>query len=314
MGAFSLIVVINLLNRMMEPAAQADSVKANVKLADVLAFLEANNLESLGQEFKKNVLDKESSSVSKIESQNGISGGNCWCFEEYDFIVDLIQTSLDSMKVELGSLLFPLFCYFYFEMIKNDSYDGASMFFAKFSKEQFAFHSADCEELKTIKSKDQLKESPLARALMSEKYAVTLSTETNSYLTKQLNEKSVVNLMNMLKSKLLINVYNSKTRSTEVIAASLGSLGGDATHSTQVVKVFYGINRDNDPNRDDAVENDEATESTEVGKKPKKKLRKDISGTPKKSKSTPMAPPIDRVPLPDFKDIDRLDRLASSKD
>ena len=293
----------------------SSSEPTNVKLADVLAFLEANNLEALGNTFKKNVLEKEGVVNAHVGQSDGISGGSCWCFDEYSIVLDLIQSSLDAMKVELSSLLFPLFCFFYFEMIKNDSYDGASLFYSKYIEHQFAFHSADCTELQTIKSKDQLKESPLARALTCEKYAVTLSTETNSYLLKQLNEQSAVNLMNMLKSKMKINVYNSKTRATEVIEASLGSLGGDSTHSLQVVKMFYGINRDADLAADIGDDNnDDTSESNEVGKKPKKKLRKEITGTPKKAKSTPMAPAIDRVPLPEFKETDRLDKLAASRD
>ncbi|XP_063721769.1 transcription initiation factor TFIID subunit 5-like [Symsagittifera roscoffensis] len=299
---------------MAERYTESPNNNATVKLNDVLAFLEANNLESLSHTFKKNILEKEGN-LGPISSST--SGGNGWCFEEYSFIIDLIQTSLDSMKVELGSLLFPLFCYFYIEMIRNDNFEGASAFFNKFLENQFAFHTADCKELRSIKSKDQLKESPLARALMSEKFAVTLSSETNSYLMKQMNDNSAVNLMNMLKSKMNINVYNSKTRSTEVIEASLGSLCGDSTHSTQVIKMFYGINRDRDLDQNVAEADDnenEAGESNEVGKKPKKRLRKEIAGTPKKPKSTPLAPALDRVPLPERKETDGLERLAAMRD
>ena len=292
-----------------------------IKLADVLSFLEQNNLQNLTQTFKSQFADK---SVEKKGPAVSLKQrDSSWCIDDYQLLIRIIESALDSMKLELSALLFPVFCHLYIEFIQSDNCEEAEIFFDRFIEEQFAFYRNDCYELQALKTREQINQSEISKSILNEKFSVTLSGESNNYLNKQLSENANVNLMNLIKTKLNIVVYSGKTRLGEVVETSLGSLVGEWTHSVQPSKILYGINREQEPFLED--EDDETNdgteggggtgESAESGKRSKKRARKDASGSSsRKPKNTPAAPSLDRIPLPELRDIDRMDRMNAARD
>ena len=290
-----------------------------VKLSEVLSFLDQNNLQSLSQVFRTQFSDKsfaeKKGSIGSLKQRD-----SSWCIDDYQLLLRIIESALDAMKLELSALLFPVFCHLYLDFIQSDNFEEAEIFFNRFIEEQFAFHKNDCYELQAVKTREQIAQSEISKSILNEKFSVTMSGESNNYLNKQLSENANVNLMNLIKTKLNIVVYSGKTRLGEVVESSLGSIIGEWTHSTQPSKILYGINREQEPfieeEEDESNEGTEATaESTESGKRSKKRPRKDTSGSSsRKPKNTPAAPPLDRIPLPELRDIDRMDKMNAARD
>ncbi|XP_037977282.2 transcription initiation factor TFIID subunit 5 [Plutella xylostella] len=226
----------------------------------------------------------------------------------YDSLKKFIDNSLDVYKHELSTLLYPVFVHMYLSLILYDHNEHAAKFLDKFGKEQEDYYLDDLAKLAIVKSKDQIKGNELAEIYTANKFVVQFSRDASSQLKRFLHEqKNSTVIINIINNHIQIEVHDGPGRSLAQVRANTGGVLGEATRNENRAKVYYGLLKEPDIQvLPPTVEDEEEVEETPD--KPKKKKAKKDNIFMKKPKSDPNAPPNDRIPLPELKENDKIEK------
>ncbi|XP_052746733.1 transcription initiation factor TFIID subunit 5 isoform X2 [Bicyclus anynana] len=226
----------------------------------------------------------------------------------YDSLKKFVENSLDVYKYELSTLLYPVFVHMYLILILYDHNEHAIKILEKFGPEQDEYYQDDLKRLCAVKNKDQVKGNELAEIYSSNKFQVQLSRDASTQLKRYLHEqKSSPIIINIIKNHIQIDVCDGPGRSHAQVKSTLGGLLGEASRNENRTKVYYGLLKEPDLQILPAQIEDEE-EAEETPDKPKKKKAKKDNIFMKKPKSDPNAPPNDRIPLPDLKENDKVEK------
>ncbi|KAF6214946.1 hypothetical protein GE061_009691, partial [Apolygus lucorum] len=146
----------------------------------------------------------------------------------------------------------------------------------------------------------------------SNEFIIRMSRDTLATLKRHLQEKKQSIILNIIQEHLYFDMYEGVARTKQQIDAVAGSIIGEATRADNKTKVYYGMPKEPDYQYT-AVDDDEEGEAGE-GDKPKKKKPKKEPLFGKKTKSDPNAPPTDRLPLPDLKDNDKMEKVKALRE
>ncbi|XP_041989256.1 transcription initiation factor TFIID subunit 5 [Aricia agestis] len=226
----------------------------------------------------------------------------------YDSLKKFIENSLDVYKYELSTLLYPVFVHMYLILILYDHTEHALKFIEKFGPDQEDYYQEDLKKLAIVKSKDQIKGNELAEIYSTNKFEVQLSRDASTLLKRYLHEqKSSPVLINIINNNIQIEVHDGPGRTQSQVRATAGGLLGEAGRNENRSKVFYGLLKEPDIQvLPPPIEDEEEVEETPD--KPKKKKAKRDNIFMKKPKSDPNAPPNDRIPLPELKENDKIEK------
>lgn len=282
-------------------------------LSAVLQFLKKNNLKATEELLKKEAnLEAGSSNGTSTRSEQDVSSvlsayqseGDPSMYEtNYKNLKHVIETALDSRKVEQTQLLYPVFVHMYLELVYNGHEGAAVNFFEAFRREQEDYHQDDLVQLSTVTKKEHMRHSELIMNLRSSKYVLRLSRDSYQSLKRQLQEKSNNIVLNILQEHLYIDVFDGMPRSKEQIEAASGGMCGEAKRKANKGKMSFGLLKEPDIN----LLLDDEEEGGEGEDKPKKKKVKRLDI--KKSKPDPNAPAQNRIPLPEMRDVDKLEKI-----
>ncbi|XP_039763631.1 transcription initiation factor TFIID subunit 5 [Pararge aegeria] len=232
----------------------------------------------------------------------------------YDSLKKFVESSLDIYKYELSTLLYPVFVHMYLILILYDHTEHASKFLDKFGPEQEEYYQEDLNRLCAVKNKDQVKGNELAEIYSSNKFQVQLSRDASTQLKRYLHEqKSSPIIINIIKNHIVIDVCDGPGRTQAQVKSTLGGLLGEASRNENRTKVYYGLLKEPDLQILPAPIEDEE-EAEETPDKPKKKKAKKDNIFMKKPKSDPNAPPNDRIPLPDLKENDKIEKSKALRE
>ncbi|KAJ0181834.1 hypothetical protein K1T71_002556 [Dendrolimus kikuchii] len=226
----------------------------------------------------------------------------------YESLKKFVETSLDIYKYELSTLLYPVFVHMYLMLILHDHNEHAFNFMEKFRSEQEDYCQDDLKKLSIVKNKNQIKGNELADIYSSNKFTVQLSRDASSQLKRYLQEqKSSTVIINIINKHIQLEVHDGPGRTQAQVRATTGGVLGEATRNENRAKVYYGLLKEPDIHvLPLPVEDEEEVEET-PDKSKKKKAKKDNIFI-KKPKSDPNAPPNDRIPLPELKETDKLEK------
>ncbi|CAB3231072.1 unnamed protein product [Arctia plantaginis] len=226
----------------------------------------------------------------------------------YDTLKKFVENSLDINKHELSTLLYPVFVHMYLLLIIYDHNEHAVNFLEKFGTEQEDYCQEDLKRLSIVKHKDQIKGNELAEIYSTNKFVVQLSRDASSQLKRFLHEqKSSTVIINIINNHIQVEVHDGPGRTQAQVRATTGGILGEATRNENRTKVYYGLLKEPDIQVLPApVEDEEEVEETPD--KPKKKKAKKDNIFMKKPKSDPNAPPNDRIPLPELKETDKIEK------
>lgn len=180
-----------------------------------------------------------------------------------------------------------------------------------------------------------------------------MSREAQSLLKRFLQEKRLKLIQNIVQDRIHIEVYDGMPRGKAAVSAVSGHIMGEALKQDNKAKVYYGLLREPDLNDVRMDEDDEdgstATISTEKkeekkapvteeekgkvgegqkdgkegqpgektggggGSSKKKKGKKDWLLN-KKGKNDPNAPPLTRFPLPELRDVDKIEKAKALRE
>ncbi|XP_013785229.1 transcription initiation factor TFIID subunit 5-like [Limulus polyphemus] len=292
--------------------SQQPDVDKNALLA-VLQFLKKYNLQETEGILRKEtkLLDdhlptssQSSSDVTSVLSSFKSEGDPDIYEDAYTVLKKLVESSLDTYKYELSMILYPVFVRMYLELVYNDHEIQAVGFMAKFGPEQEEYYQDDIQKLASVTKKDHMKRNELMDNFKSEQFTLRMSRDTYNYLKRQLQNRKNSLLHNIIQEHLYFDVYEGMARNKQQVDATAGAVLGEATRQANNTKVYYGLLKE--PELPLPVDDEE--ESGEGEDKPKKKKPKKDPMLSKKARNDPNAPPNNRIPLPELRDADKLDK------
>lgn len=211
-------------------------------------------------------------------------------------------------------ILYPVFVHMYLELVYNNHEAQAKKLMEKFGPDQEHYYEEDVKRLSTVTKRDQMSGNDLTDTFKSNEFIIRISRDTLSLLKRHLQEKKQSVIMNIVNEHLYFDLYEGVARNKQQCDATAGAMTGEAKRQDNKVKVYYGLLKEPDiqtlaqpPEEDDDMDPD-------APDKPKKKKAKKDPLFSKKSKSDPNAPPIDRMPLPELKDIDKQEKVRSMRE
>ncbi|XP_046457923.1 transcription initiation factor TFIID subunit 5-like [Daphnia pulex] len=309
-------------NSAVQPV-EPENVDSNT-LAAVLQFLQKHNLKGTADILKKEARLKEDqlrdAQALQVDSEatNLLSSykseGDPNAYEKaYLSYRRFVESSLDVYKHELSLVLYPLFVHMYLEMIYNQHESEAAKFMERFSTDQEDYYQDDLKKVSFITKKEHMKGSDLMENFKSSQFTVRMSRDTYSVLKRFLQDKNQSIVMNVIQEHLYVDMYEGVPRNKAQVESTAGAMEGEANRQVNKTKIYYGLLKEPDIQLP-VVEEEEDGEPGEGGEKPKKKKPKKDPLLNKKAKSDPNAPPASRLPLPDLRDIDKLEKVRALRE
>lgn len=225
-----------------------------------------------------------------------------------------VGEALDIYKHELALILYPVLIHMYLELVYNDHGQQAKKMMDKFGPEQEYYYQDDLKRLAMLTKKEQMTGNELTDTFKYNEFIIRISRDTLSLLKRHLQENKQSVIMNIVNEHLYFDVYEGVARNKSQCEATAGAITGEAKRQDNKVKVYYGMLKEPDiqsvlppPDEDDEMDGDKEI-------MPKKKKSKKDPLLSKKSKSDPNAPSIDRIPLPELKDAEKLEKCKALRE
>uniref|UniRef100_A0A9L0I4J3 Transcription initiation factor TFIID subunit 5 n=1 Tax=Equus asinus TaxID=9793 RepID=A0A9L0I4J3_EQUAS len=249
--------------------------------------------------------------VSAVLSAYNQQGDPTMYEEYYSGLKHFIECSLDCHRAELSQLFYPLFVHMYLELVYNQHENEAKSFFEKFHGDQECYYQDDLRVLSSLTKKEHMKGNETMLDFRTSKFVLRISRDSYQLLKRHLQEKQNNQIWNIVQEHLYIDIFDGMPRSKQQIDAMVGSLAGEAKREANKSKVFFGLLKE--PEIEVPLDDEDEEGENEEGKPKKKKPRKDSIGS-KSKKQDPNAPPQNRIPLPELKDSDKLDKIMNMKE
>ncbi|XP_017784625.1 PREDICTED: transcription initiation factor TFIID subunit 5 [Nicrophorus vespilloides] len=290
------------------------------QLLAVLQVLKKYNLKGTEE-----LLKKEANIDESVESQDSDvssvltgykSDGDPEKYEDcYMELKRFIESSLDIYKHELGMILYPVLVHMYLELVYNGHTEKAINLMKRYGPEQDCYYQDDLKKLALVTKRDHMSGNELTDTFKSNQFIIRMSRDTLSLLKRHLHDKKASVLMNIVQEHLYFDMYEGVARNKIQINATSGAVIGEATRQDNKTKVYYGLPKAPDIQSLAApVEDEDDGLDADAPDKPKKKKPKKDPLFSKKTKSDPNAPPVDRIPIPDLKDNDKLEKVKALRE
>lgn len=240
--------------------------------------------------------------------------------DNYNSLKKFVESSLDSYRPELIMLLYPVFVHMYLELVYNEHEQQAISFVQKFGPEQEEYYQSDIKKLSMVTKKEQMKGgNELIDSFKNEQniFTLRLSRDSYNYLKRFLQNKSKSNCsiaQKIIHENLYLDVYDGITRSKQQVESAAGGMMGEAKREANKAKVFYGLFKEPELKiqlPDEELEDSIAGEGEEKPKK--KKVKKDTTQA-KKVRNDPNAPNISRIPIPELRDAEQIDKARARQE
>ncbi|XP_075697205.1 transcription initiation factor TFIID subunit 5 [Rhinoderma darwinii] len=249
--------------------------------------------------------------VSAVLSAYTQQGDPALYQEYYSGLKRFIESVLDCHRAELSQLFYPLFVHMYLELVYNQHENKAKAFFDKFHGDQECYYEDDLRILASLSKKEHMKGNETMLDFRTSKFVLRISRDSYQLLKRHLQERQNNQIWSIVQEHLYIDIFDGMPRSKQQIDAMVGSLSGEARREANKVKVFYGLLKE--PEIEVPLDDEDEEGENEEGKPKKKKPKKDSIGS-KSKKQDPNAPPQNRIPLPELKDSDKLDKIMIMKE
>ncbi|XP_054839572.1 transcription initiation factor TFIID subunit 5 [Eublepharis macularius] len=265
----------------------------------------------LGPSGKVGVLMEDQPDVSAVLSAYNQQGDPALYEDYYSGLKHFIECALDCHRAELSQLFYPLFVHMYLELVYNGHENEAKSFFEKFHGDQECYYQDDLRVLSSLTKKEHMRGNETMLDFRTSKFVLRISRDSYQLLKRHLQEKQNNQIWNIVQEHLYIDIFDGMPRSKQQIDAMVGSLAGEAKREANKAKVFFGLLKE--PEIELPLDDEDEEGENEEGKPKKKKPKKDSMGS-KSKKQDPNAPPQNRIPLPELKDSDRLDKIMNMKE
>ncbi len=300
-----------------QPGSNTAGVQSDKQtLLAVLQFLKKYNLKDteslLKAEAKVSDDDLKTEEDKKAEVSQALaiykSDDDPSLYEDlYRDLKNFIDSCLDVHKVELSIILYPIFIHMYLELVYNSHEWNAWDFYSKFWQDLEEHHHSDLAVLSSIRKREHMDGNQVLDSFRSSAFILRMSRDSYTHLKRHLQERRLSPLLTLIQDHLFIDVFDGVPRSKQQIQAMGSGLLGEVDKDANKAKVFYGLLKE--PELNIPLEDEDKGQDGE--EKPKKKKSKKDPLLMKKSKNDPNAPPPTRIPLPELKDQDKLEKTRA---
>ncbi|XP_040042483.2 transcription initiation factor TFIID subunit 5 [Gasterosteus aculeatus] len=229
----------------------------------------------------------------------------------YNGLKRFIESVLDCHRAELSQVFYPLFVHMYLELVYNNYESEAKAFFEKFRGDQECYYEDDLRILSSLSKREHMRGNETLLDFRTSKFVLRISRDSYQLLKRHLQERQNNQIWNIIQEHLYIDIFDGMPRSKSQIDAMSGSLAGEAKREANKAKVYYGLLKE--PEIELPLDDEDEEAENEEGKPKKKKPKKDSVGS-KSKKQDPNAPQQTRIPLPELKDSDKLDKIMYMKE
>ncbi|KAK1886692.1 Transcription initiation factor TFIID subunit 5 [Dissostichus eleginoides] len=203
----------------------------------------------------------------------------------YSGLKKFIESVLDCHRAELSQVFYPLFVHMYLELVYNNHESEAKAFFEKFSGDQECYYEDDLRILSSLSKREHMRGNETLLDFRTSKFVLRISRDSYQLLKRHLQERQNNQIWNIIQEHLYIDIFDGMPRSKSQIDAMSGSLAGEGKREANKAKVYYGLLKEPE---------------IDMGSKSKKQ--------------DPNAPAQTRIPLPELKDSDKLDKIMYMKE
>ncbi|KAG7281981.1 hypothetical protein CRUP_003039 [Coryphaenoides rupestris] len=222
----------------------------------------------------------------------------------YSGLKKFIESVLDCHRAELSQVFYPLFVHMYLELVYNNHESESKAFFEKFNGDQECYYGDDLRILSGLTKREHMRGNETLLDFRTSKFVLRISRDSYQLLKRHLQERQNNQIWNIIQEHLYIDIFDGMPRSKSQIDAMSGSLAGEAKREANKAK---------EPEIEVPLDDEDEEAENEEGKPKKKKPKKDSMGS-KSKKQDPNAPQQNRIPLPELKDSDKLDKIMNLKE
>ncbi|CAK9298234.1 unnamed protein product [Gordionus sp. m RMFG-2023] len=280
----------------------------------IIELLRDNNLNETVHTFLKEI-DNSSKPIDKFSKEYRFNQ-----LEIYSKLVSLVEMSLDKYKAEFANLLYPIFIHTFIELIYENQTEESQRFFTTFSQFHTELHQEDMKQLVALKTKVHADNNDLLNWFRFNKYSLRFSRETLAYLKYHLTKNNLHDIINKMDTFLDIEIADEPPRSAKQIKRVIGALEGESRRHVNKTKIYCGLLKESDvvvslgpPGQNNEEEDSSAVNALNSGDFKKKKTKKE-SFLLKKSKTDPLGPPFNRIPLPELKESDKMLKILMAQE
>ncbi|XP_064419011.1 transcription initiation factor TFIID subunit 5 [Latimeria chalumnae] len=249
--------------------------------------------------------------VSAVLSAYNQQGDPALYEDYYSNLKKFVESVLDCHRAELSQLFYPLFVHMYLELVYNQHESEAKSFFDRFHGDQECYYHDDLRVLSSLTKKEHMKGNETLLDFRTSKFVLRISRDSYQLLKRHLQERQNNQIWSIVQEHLYIDIFDGMPRSKQQIDAMVGSMTGEAKRDANKGKIFFGLLKE--PEIELPLDDEDEEGENEEGKPKKKKPKKDSMGS-KSKKQDPNAPLQNRIPLPELKDSDKLDKIMNMKE
>ncbi|PAA80411.1 hypothetical protein BOX15_Mlig017152g2, partial [Macrostomum lignano] len=272
--------------------------------------------------------------------------------DSFNELIHFIEMALDVHKPELSGVLYPVFVHLYLRLVSADKSADAVAFYNRFGPALPAYHRgeegsdgdpAGCghlQQLRAVTRSGQVATSPVLEGFRSGQYTVILCKDSHRLLKQFLAERPGQPADSAM-DHVTVEEVDGPPRSRQAVESRRGALLGEAGREANRARILYAVARDTSdagPGQQGGTAggggsgggaNNGLDDSTAGGgggggsaggggdgddDGPKKKKGKKDQAAGKNAKPDPNAPAPDRIPLPELRDRDRVERRQRARD
>ena len=239
--------------------------------------------------------------------------------DSYQRLCQFIDQALDIYRHELSMLIYPVFVQMYLDLVANEHEKEAIELMEKYTGYQEDYYLDDIRKLAVVTKKEQMKGNELIENFrsMQNQFTIRLSRDSYFYLKRFLNEVENSTVNNIIQERICIDIYEGITRSKKQVEYCTGGMMGEPKKAANKAKVFYGLLKEPELNiqvtADDDLDDSTMDINPDGSERPKKKkLKKEYLS--KKSRNDPNAPSLTRIPLPELRDVDKVEKINALRE
>ncbi|EDW35004.1 GL20028 [Drosophila persimilis] len=220
--------------------------------------------------------------------------------QAYEDLRSFVEDSLDIYKHELSMVLYPILVQIYFKMLAIGQKEKARAFIEKYKSDLDGYYIEGLFNLLLLTKPEELLDNDLVVAMEMDKFVIRMSRDSHSLFERHIQDRR----------------QEGMARNKLQCVATAGSHIGEAKRQDNKMRVYYGLLKEVDFQTltTPAPAPEEEDDDPDAPDRPKKKKPKKDPLLSKKSKSDPNAPSIDRIPLPELKDSDKLLKLKALRE
>ncbi|KAJ3324149.1 Transcription initiation factor TFIID subunit 5 [Boothiomyces sp. JEL0866] len=147
--------------------------------------------------------------------------------QSYARLVKWVDDSIDTYKLELKRILFPVFVHAYLDLVQKGSQEAASQFFEQYKGDHLETHANEIFCLSAINDPIHLQEDELCVNFRQNKYGIKMCKYSFELLLSFLQDNKFMMILRLMNQYITIHATNDKPGQLQESDSGTGLIGTD---------------------------------------------------------------------------------------